>query len=381
MKCETPLWIKQNNLQKGVDVPCGKCIPCLENRRAVWTFRIMQELEVAETARFVTLTYDEKHLPWINEKAKIGTIWNNSNSPCGMKQLREQNKTLEETLCLTDLQKFLKNVRKEIQKYYEETFKGSKINDLKEAIRYVKKSEKSGKWSPKLRYFACGEYGTKGDRPHYHIILFNVPLEWYIWDTIHKEWYSPKLEKIWSKGIIDIKEVERGSAHYVAKYTIKNSLDGWNDKDIRTKPFAVMSKNPGIGNNYINDENRDYHLSSQTYHTRLKGGYIQPIGRYYKQKIFERETPDKEGVYYETETGERVQRDSRIQIRKPEESKAIRKTNEILIRKENAKKEQTYAETDGDIEESEMLLHKRRTEAIETNNLKSRNTYLKGRKL
>ena len=56
------------------------------------------------------------------------------------------------------------------------------------------------------------------------------------------------------------------------------------------KPFATMSKNPGIGNNYIQDEqNRNYFNGSQTSHTRIKGGYIQPIGRYYKDKIWPEE--------------------------------------------------------------------------------------------
>ena len=145
-------------------------------------------------------------------------------------------------------------------------------------IRWLKQSEKTEKWSPKLRYFACGEYGTKGDRPHYHIILFNVPINWYVWDPIHKEWYSPKLDAIWGKGFIKIGEITEGRAHYVAKYTIKSLLDDWDEKDIRPKPFAIMSKNPGIGSNYTeNDETRDYFIRSEVNYTRGKGGYIQPI--------------------------------------------------------------------------------------------------------
>ena len=41
-------------------------------------------------------------------------------------------------------------------------------------------------------------------------------------------------------------------------------MDGWDDYDPREKPYAVMSRNPGIGNNYINDENRAYYNNNRS---------------------------------------------------------------------------------------------------------------------
>ena len=68
MKCNHPVFIRKEAYPNGgVYVPCGKCLNCLQNKRAVWTFRILQELEVAESARFVTLTYDEKHIKYANQ--------------------------------------------------------------------------------------------------------------------------------------------------------------------------------------------------------------------------------------------------------------------------------------------------------------------------
>jgi len=356
MKCTNQLIIK------GKEIPCGGCLNCLENRRAVWTFRIIQELDVAETARFVTLTYDEKHLPWINEKGTIGTIW--------PKKINERNSQWEKSIKLTqslhkaDLQKFLKECRNKIMKDHWDTFKGSKIKELEETIRYVKKSEITGKWSPKLRYFACGEYGTTGQRgnnPHYHIIIFNIPRKWYKTDPIHNEEYSNEMESLWNKGMIKISGVVRASAHYVAKYTIKSLNDKWKKDDIRPKPFAIMSKNPGIGNNYINDENRNYHIGSETYHTYLKGGYIQPIGRYYKEKIF---VPKKKTQKFkiQTEIGETTIETPGIRKYSKEETNAKRKIQQHVKNKENAQKEQFISEEIGDINEGERLYYKRERE-------------------
>jgi hypothetical protein len=334
----------------------------------------MNELEVAESARFVTLTYDEKYLPWINENGNFGTLWDTTK-----KQFNGSMK-LEETLNKKDLQKFVRDLRNEIISDHWEIFKGSKIEEMQEAIRWVKKSEITQKWSPKLRYFACGEYGTRG-RPHYHIILFNVPRCYYEWDPVHEEEYSPKLEKIWNKGIIHIGNVERRSAHYTAKYTIKNLLDNWDTEDIRQKPFAIMSKNPGIGANYINDETRDHFTRSENYFTRLKGGYIQPLGRYYKKKIWEPKK-EKQKFSYVTETGKKITTEtSGVSIQTKAERNAIKKTGEYVKKMANAEKDQILGENFGDLGELEFTIIKRKNEAEATAWSRARKNKLNGKKL
>lgn len=92
-------------------VSCGKCIPCLSNKRADWIFRLDQEHKVSSSAMFVTLTYHPKFLP--------------------------------DGLVKSHLQKFLKRLRKRDP-------------------------------NNRIRYFAVGEYGSKTGRPHYHILLFNA---------------------------------------------------------------------------------------------------------------------------------------------------------------------------------------------------------------
>lgn len=91
-------------------VPCGKCLPCLSNKRNDWVFRLQQEHKVSSSALFVTLTYSPKYCP--------------------------------EKLSKNHVQLFLKRLRKN----------ESKIG---------------------IRYYCVGEYGAHYGRPHYHLLLFN----------------------------------------------------------------------------------------------------------------------------------------------------------------------------------------------------------------
>lgn len=254
MKCLTPIWIKETSDTYGTEVPCGRCYNCVQTKRSSWTLRILMELRVAESANFVTLTYSPETVPVI----------------------RQYSKQLVQTLVKEDLQKFIKRLRKRIT----EDYNGNE--------RWCKKSEKTQKWSPKIRYFGCGEYGSNTNRPHYHIILFNIPLDYIKYDPINRKYYSKVIEDIWKKGSVDIGKVERGSAHYMTKYHMFPLDERWIESDKRQKPFALMSRKPGIGLNFIDDKITDYYVDSKNPYYTFKDGTRVPYGRYYKQKINER---------------------------------------------------------------------------------------------
>lgn len=44
-------------------VRCGKCPSCTLERASDWAARLSHELVTSKSAAFVTLTYDEEHLP------------------------------------------------------------------------------------------------------------------------------------------------------------------------------------------------------------------------------------------------------------------------------------------------------------------------------
>lgn len=110
-QCLYPITLKS----EGRIVPCYKCYNCKMKRASNWSYRLMQELKVSNTAHFITLTYDTTNVP-ITQK--------------GLMNLNKRH-----------IQLFMKKLRKK--------------NNLS------------------LKYYVAGEYGTKTRRPHYHMILFN----------------------------------------------------------------------------------------------------------------------------------------------------------------------------------------------------------------
>lgn len=109
MNCQSPRWLEVD--EEIQPVPCGKCLPCLVNKRIDWAFRLQQEYKACRgSAAFITLTYSAKFVP-------------------------------DDGLNKRHVQLFLKRLRKRIGK--------------------------------KVRYYLVGEYGSKTGRPHYHLLLFN----------------------------------------------------------------------------------------------------------------------------------------------------------------------------------------------------------------
>lgn len=196
--------------------PCGRCLSCLQQKRADWSFRLIQELAIAESAHFLTLTYSNETVP---------------TNADGIPELRKK-----------DLQLFTKRLRK------------------------LNKSKSDAS----IRYYAVGEYGTRTYRPHYHLIIYNV----------HPE-IMAQCVNIWKHGNIQVGSVTAQSIHYTTKYVINRARDYGNV----SKPFATMSRRPGLGHNYYVQMRSWHREDSRTYVVR-DGGYKQRLPRYYKDKIF-----------------------------------------------------------------------------------------------
>ena len=129
MACVTPLqgWKSRKRLPSGkrgvtfkygesysdmrIEVACGRCIGCRKEYARQWAMRCLHEASLFDENSFVTLTYDDKHLP------------------------------AGGTLVKRDVQLFLKRLRR---KFSDRT----------------------------IRYFFSGEYGGDTLRPHYHGCLF-----------------------------------------------------------------------------------------------------------------------------------------------------------------------------------------------------------------
>lgn len=214
-------------------IPCGVCVECLRRRSFGWTFRMLEECKVSSSVAFTTFTYDDEHLPF---------------SENGFPTLRKK-----------DFQDFIKRLRHKV-------------------------AEASPKL-PKLKYYMCGEYGTETFRPHYHAIMYNLPINFFNDFEI--------LQGIWQNGFIDIQPPKEGAFVYVTKYVMKNTFkakEGIVDTetgeiivDDREKEFSLMSKN--LGANFLTPQMIKYLKDRLQSYVNLYG-YRVALPRYYRDKIF-----------------------------------------------------------------------------------------------
>lgn len=125
---------------------------------------------------------------------------------------------------------------------------------------------------PGIRFLMCGEYGPRGDRPHYHALIFGHEFaDKTLWrDGKNKLYRSETLEKLWPFGFSTIGEVNYKTAAYVAGY-IRKKLKGKAAVNINTETglkayelydditgeiikrapeYAQMSRRPGLGHDF-----------------------------------------------------------------------------------------------------------------------------------
>lgn len=262
-------------------VPCGKCVSCKLAYSREWATRIMHEYSTAKVGCFITLTIAPEHMitKGFTRTEKFKTEdryeWREVEYP-------------PRSVYRRSLQLFFKRLRKAtaIDVPNPETGRTKKVYQ-------------------KFRYVACGEYGDKKGRPHYHacILGYDFPdkLLWRKTDRNDSIFRSPLLEKLWPYGNSEIGEVTFQSAAYVARYTLKKSRDkktyqhahGYDPEtgeilfDDLNPEFITMSK--GIGSDwwqkYRTDTDKDY--LTIDYDKKVK------VPRYYDKK---REDVDPESL-------------------------------------------------------------------------------------
>ncbi|QXN75131.1 replication initiator protein [Microvirus mar29] len=209
-------------------VPCGNCIGCRLEYSKQWADRCMLEVQYHERACFITLTYDNDHVP--------RKVYSSSGGSGPLFAL---------SLSKRDLQLFFKRLRKAFP-------------------------------SCRIRYFGCGEYGPNTLRPHYHVILFGVDFDdkedFRPSKTLNKMYTSEKLNRIWSfpprrgesyfnnsptvAGIATVQPVTWETCAYTARYVtkkLKGPLASFYEGHNMEPPFSCMSRRPGIGRQYYDD--------------------------------------------------------------------------------------------------------------------------------
>lgn len=224
-----------------IEVPCGNCMGCKLEQARQWKMRMVHESKLYNENCFLTLTYDDLHVP------------------------------SSYSLDLRDFQLFMKRLRKHLGEH-------------------------------KIRFYACGEYGSLNGRPHYHAIIFNWdPPDKKLYKTINNnpQYTSRILDDVWQQGLASSGSVTPSSCGYVARYVtkkIKSEDTVGHDRYYRLSPvtgqfysvkpeFSVMSRRPGIGAAYADRFKSDYYPSGFI----VVEGRPEAVPRFYKSKLSEEE--------------------------------------------------------------------------------------------
>lgn len=190
-------------------VSCGKCILCCDTKAKEWSIRCLSEnLFTRSCPYFVTLTYND-------------------------------NSLISDKLVKSDVQKFMKRLRINLHNA------GYECN---------------------IRYVAVGEYGSKSKRPHYHLLLWNLP-------QMNNHNLLRIIQRAWSVrgksiGFCYLGKVVRGGVNYVLKYMRKPVTD--DVEKLFYPTFFLASRRPAIGKNYAL-RYRDYYLNNpqdMTFHVK-----------------------------------------------------------------------------------------------------------------
>lgn len=230
----------EGNWNHALQLPCGRCIGCRLEHSRQWAVRLEHERQMHAESMFLTLTYRNEDLP------EGGT------------------------LVKKHFQDFMKRLRSWVDYEYPET--------------------------PPIRFYACGEYGSKLQRPHYHAIVFGLrfPDEVLFRETPagHRLMISDRLQELWPFGFSTIGDCSFESSAYVARYVTKKrrfktpkEMGDWYDG--RIPEFSLMSRRPGIAADWFEQFQPEVYPADQVV---ARGRAMKPP-RYY-DKLFELHHPE-----------------------------------------------------------------------------------------
>lgn len=223
--CLNPQTFTKNG--QTLTVPCGKCFLCRNKSSLNWQRKLERECECWQFVQFVTLTYDDDHLPVVHYDNKTKSLIDMQTGELvdltlSVKERAycKKRKTLSYPR-VRDFQLFIKRLR---YYFYEYT--------------------KQNRQSSTLRYYLITEYGPTTHRIHAHLLVFfnDKRLEF-------ASKFAYYVNKSWQNGNILCESVQKsnGAIKYVSKYV---NVDYHKFSLFKTSFFrnkVLFSKNPPIG--------------------------------------------------------------------------------------------------------------------------------------
>lgn len=232
-----------------MQVSCGQCMGCRLARSKEWAIRMTHEAQMHDENTFITLTYSDNYLPH------------------------------DGSVDVRHFQLFMKRLRKQF--------------NTDEDGRLIKHHDPRYR---KIRFFHCGEYGDRFDRPHYHAVLFGVDFPdktLFYREDDRSYWKSEILDKVWKYGHCLISDVTFESCAYVSRYVTKKvtgkdaewyytRTDEYGVLVNEVRPeYCTMSRRPGIGETWF----REFHGDVYPYDEVVARGHPNKPPRYYDKLL------------------------------------------------------------------------------------------------
>lgn len=265
-------YLESQGIQK-LKIPCGNCLGCRLEYSRQWAVRCFFEAKQWTHNYFVTLTYDPEFVPLVPH----------------YKVNEETGEVTEESMVMTLVPDHLKNFIKRLRRNFEYEYGHTGV-----------------------RFFACGEYGPLNARPHYHLILFNCPL-----DDLKKErcsdgyvYYRSKfIEKAWSCktaegdrrpfGYVSVTDFSFETAAYVARYMLKKHKgkdSSYYEENGLYPEFTRCSRRPGLAYQYFQMHKDEIYSYDQVVITNGRGTPLKCHPPKYYDRLFDIDNPDEMAI-------------------------------------------------------------------------------------
>lgn len=233
-----------------------------------WTELCEKERQNSLYTMFVTLTYDELHLPKYNLSGGFDEpISDEMINDCFQSAMELKPTGSHDVECIPFLDLEFEDVADaDLFKFYLKNG-GIPYASRSDVQLFHKRLNKffydnvTNKYQ-NFRYFIVSEYGSTTLRPHFHALYF-------VNDSDVARRFSEGVLSCWKYGRVDVQYVEKSACSYVAQYINKPTHlpSFFNAKPLR--PFFCFSRCPVIGS---------FDKYSQSDEEIFNGGLIQTIG-------------------------------------------------------------------------------------------------------
>lgn len=246
--CLNPQRVFNSSLGQYIQVSCGHCEWCADQRRRIWARRLELHAQTSVFVLFFTLTYDNYHLPKIyyNEKGIVTNFTRTQEFDFYNRHTKER-KTITKIIESDEyngLNVFTLEPGDKVTKpphyVFRRRFNREPIFDNRNrfAIAYKKDFQlfimrcrtnlrrfyDGSDFDPSFTYFGVSEYGPDTYRPHFHGLLFfrERPADVSaLLSVLSKSWAKSPLSKIGKE--FEIVRQKTASTKYVSKYVVKDS--------------------------------------------------------------------------------------------------------------------------------------------------------------